>query len=48
MVFHVWAHERVPLNLQWLILRIGGAILSQIQHLIGLSIKHLYYLRSYD
>ena len=25
MVFRAWAHERVPLNLQWLILRIGGA-----------------------
>ena len=25
MVFRVWMHERVPLNLQWLVLRIGGA-----------------------
>ena len=25
MVFRVWAHERAPLNLQWLVLRIGGA-----------------------
>ena len=24
MVFQAWAHERVPLNLQWLVLRIGG------------------------
>ena len=24
MVFRVWAHERVPLNSQWLVLRIGG------------------------
>ena len=22
--FLAWAHERVPLNLQWLVLRIGG------------------------
>ena len=25
MVFRVWAHEWVPLNSQWLVLRIGGA-----------------------
>ena len=25
MVFRVWADKRVPLNLQWLVLRIGGA-----------------------
>ena len=25
MVFRAWAHERSPLNLQWLVLRIGGA-----------------------
>ena len=25
IVFRVWAHEWVPLNLQWLVLRIGGA-----------------------
>ena len=25
MVFWAWAHERAPLNLQWLVLRIGGA-----------------------
>ena len=25
MVFRAWAHERVPYNLQWLLLRIGGA-----------------------
>ena len=24
IVFRVWAHERAPLNSQWLILRIGG------------------------
>ena len=24
MVFRAWAHERVPLNLQWLVLKIGG------------------------
>ena len=24
MVFQVWAHEQAPLNLQWLVLRIGG------------------------
>ena len=24
MVFRAWAHERVPLNLQWLVFRIGG------------------------
>ena len=24
MVFRAWAHERVPLNSQWLVLRIGG------------------------
>ena len=24
MVFRVWAHERAPLNPQWLVLRIGG------------------------
>ena len=24
MVFRVWVHERVPLNLQWLALKIGG------------------------
>ena len=23
--FRVWAHERVPLDSQWLVLRIGGA-----------------------
>ena len=23
--FLMWAHDRVPLNLQWLVLRIGGA-----------------------
>ena len=27
MVFQAWVHERVPLNLQWLVLRIGGAYL---------------------
>ena len=25
MVFQAWAHERVPLNSQWPVLRIGGA-----------------------
>ena len=25
MVFRVWAHKRTPLNLHWLVLRIGGA-----------------------
>ena len=25
MVFRAWAHERAPLNLQWLVLRIDGA-----------------------
>ena len=25
MVFRVWAHEWVPLDSQWLVLRIGGA-----------------------
>ena len=25
MVFRAWAHERAPLNSQWLVLRIGGA-----------------------
>ena len=25
MVFRAWAYERVLLNLQWLVLRIGGA-----------------------
>ena len=25
MVFRAWAHERSPLNSQWLVLRIGGA-----------------------
>ena len=25
MVFRAWAHEQAPLNLQWLLLRIGGA-----------------------
>ena len=25
MVFRAWAHERVPLTSQWLVLRIGGA-----------------------
>ena len=25
MLFQAWAHERAPLNLQWLVLRIGGA-----------------------
>ena len=25
MVFRSWAYERVPLNSQWLVLRIGGA-----------------------
>ena len=24
MVFRAWVHERVPLNLQWLVLEIGG------------------------
>ena len=24
MVFQAWAHKRVPLNLQWLVLSIGG------------------------
>ena len=24
MVFRAWAHERAPLNSQWLVLRIGG------------------------
>ena len=24
MVFRAWVHERAPLNLQWLVLRIGG------------------------
>ena len=25
MVFRAWAHERAPLNSQWLVLRIDGA-----------------------
>ena len=25
MVFRAWMHEQVPLNSQWLVLRIGGA-----------------------
>ena len=25
MVFRAWVYERVPLNSQWLVLRIGGA-----------------------
>ena len=25
MVFRAWVHEQVPLKLQWLVLRIGGA-----------------------
>ena len=25
MVFRAWAHEQAPLNLQWLVHRIGGA-----------------------
>ena len=25
IVFRAWAHKRVPLNSQWLVLRIGGA-----------------------
>ena len=25
MVFRAWAHERAPINSQWLVLRIGGA-----------------------
>ena len=25
MVFRAWAHKRASLNLQWLVLRIGGA-----------------------
>ena len=25
MVFRVWVHKRVPLNSQWLVLRVGGA-----------------------
>ena len=25
MVFRTWAHERTPLNSQWLVFRIGGA-----------------------
>ena len=25
MVFRVWAHKHMPLNSQWLVLRIGGA-----------------------
>ena len=25
MVFRVWTHELVPFNLQWLVLRVGGA-----------------------
>ena len=25
MVFHVWVHKQMPLNSQWLVLRIGGA-----------------------
>ena len=25
MVFQAWVHEQVPLNSQWLVLRIGGA-----------------------
>ena len=25
MVSRTWAHERAPLNSQWLVLRIGGA-----------------------
>ena len=25
MVFRAWVHEQVPLNSQWLVLRIGGA-----------------------
>ena len=25
MVFRVWTHKQTPLNLQWLVLRVGGA-----------------------
>ena len=25
IVFRVWAHKQMPLNSQWLVLRIGGA-----------------------
>ena len=25
MIFRAWAHEQVPLSLQWLVLRIGAA-----------------------
>ena len=25
MVFQAWAHKQMPLNLQWLVLKIGGA-----------------------
>ena len=25
MVFRAWVHEQAPLNLQWLVLKIGGA-----------------------
>ena len=25
MVFQAWVHKQVPLNSQWLVLRIGGA-----------------------
>ena len=28
MVFRAWAHERAPLDLQWLVLRIGGSIVG--------------------
>ena len=29
IVFRAWAHKWMPLNLQWLVLRIGGANLHQ-------------------
>ena len=25
MVFRAWVHKRMPLNSQWLVLRVGGA-----------------------
>ena len=34
MVFRTWAHERMPLNLQWPVLKNGGADF----HLVGLLI----------
>ena len=34
MIFRAWVHERVPLNSQWLVLRIGGAVFSIVGLLI--------------